>query len=221
MRLMLLPADDSQVDAALPDDAVTVDSDGDPDELAETDLSSLLDLQDQRHESESKSANRVILRVFGGVVASILLWYAVSPTNRRKVDGLIQNVKESRQDLDEVSSPQKMVSAYDEALAKLGSRSTDIDAATRSLGVDPTTVKEDGMDAEMKGMMGGQGRTVGERKRAVEALAGLAGVHAGKPAAPKEAEVPMEATPPGGAPPDQETVPPVDSALPTAPSKPD
>lgn len=210
MKPMLLPADDVQDDAEMPDISLAVDSGCESEDLAETDLSSLLDLQDQRHESESKLANRVILRVLGFMVASVLIWYVVSPTNRRKVDGLIQNVKESRHDLNEVSSPQKMVSAYDEALAKLGSRSTDIDAATRSLGVDPTTVKEDGMDAEMKGMMGGQGRTVGERKRAVEALANLAGVHAGKPVAPKVAEVPTETTPPDGSPPVQEPVPPID-----------
>ena len=152
----------------------------DPEDTLETDLSSLLDMQDQRQEHASKRTSRVILAAFGFLLALGLVWYAAAETNRRKVGGLIQNVKESRRDLDQMSNPSGVTAAYDEVLAKLGTRSTDIDTATRSMGVDPSTVKEDGMDPEMKGMMGGEGRTPGERKRLVESLAHAAGVDVGK-----------------------------------------
>ena len=110
-----------------------------------------------------------------------VVWYALSASSRRAIDGLIQNVKESRHDLDEMNGSGGMLGAYDKVLEKVGSRSTDIDAATRSLGVDPATVEEDGMDTEMKEMMGGEGRTAGERGRMVEGLARLAGTELPKP----------------------------------------
>lgn len=151
---------------------------GDSDDTLETDLSSLLDLQLQRQATESKHTSRVILFGFALLMASGLVWYVASETNRLKVDGLIQNVKESRKDLDQISNPPAILGAYDEAMEKLGTRSTDIDTATRSMGVDPKTVKEDGMDQEMKGMMGGHGRTVGERDRTLKILAHAAGIDA-------------------------------------------
>lgn len=148
----------------------------DSDDTLETDLSSLLDLQLHREVSESKRTNRVFLGGIAILMASGLVWYVASETNRRKVDGLIQNVKESRKDVDQVSNPASMLGTYDEVLAKLGTRSTDIDTATRSMGVEPSTVKEDGMDKEMKDMMGGQGRTVGERDRSLKNLAHAVGI---------------------------------------------
>lgn len=179
--------------------------DCEPDELEEVDLSSLLDLQDERQEKDSKRTNRVILKSCGLVFVAVLVWYAVSSTHRRQVDGLIQNVKESRTDVKQMSNPKGIMGSYDEVLQKLGSRSEDIDTATRSLGVDPTTVKEDGMDPEMKGMMGGKGRTVGERERMVEGLAHMTGIELAEPnrsaadpevEPPAEPQVPATKTPP-------------------------
>ncbi len=59
------------------------------------------------------------------------------------------------------------------------------------LGVDPSTVEEDGMDAEMKEMMGGEGRTSAERLRLAENLAHMAGAELPKPAQ-EVAEPPAE-----------------------------
>jgi hypothetical protein len=140
-----------------------------------------LDLQNERQEKESKQSTRLILMGCGSLLVVGLVWYAISPETRREVDGLIQNVKESQQDLDQMNHPGEIKSPYDRIMDKLGSRSVEIDTAARSLGVDPTTVHEDGMDAEMKGMMGGKGRTAGERERMVESLAHAAGVELPKP----------------------------------------
>ena len=173
---MALPDDQSNMDEAAAIHELPDPMSHDPEDTLETDLSSLLDLQDQRQADESKRASRTMIGAFGFLLAFGLVWYAAAETNRRKVDGLIQNVIESRRDLDQMSNPSEVTAAYDEVLAKLGNRSTDIDTATRSMGVDPSTVKEDGMDPEMKTMMGGEGRTVGERKREVESLARAAGI---------------------------------------------
>ena len=151
-------------------------TDGKREELEEVDLSSLLDLQDAREDSESKRSSRVILLSGGCLFVLVVFFCVVTASNRSKVDGLIQNLEEARHDLEPVNGKDPIASAYDDMMAKLGSRSTDVDHATRSLGTDPSTVKEDGMDPEMKQMMGGEGRTAGERQRAVEGLAHLAGV---------------------------------------------
>ena len=155
--------------------------DGKREELEEVDLSSLLDLQDAREEGESKRASRVILLSSGCLFVLVVFFCVVTASNRRKVDGLIQNLEESRHELEPVGGKDPFAKAYDDMMDKLGSRSTDIDHATRSLGTDPSTVKEDGMDPEMKQMMGGEGRTAGERQRAVEGLAHLAGSQLPKP----------------------------------------
>jgi len=160
---------------------MSLPKEGEREELEEVDLSSLLDLQDAREESESKRSSRVILISSGCLFVLVVFFCVVTASNRRKVDGLIQNLEESRHELEPVGGKDAFAKAYDDMMAKLGSRSTDIDHATRSLGTDPSTVKEDGMDPEMKQMMGGEGRTAGERQRAIEGLAHLAGAQLPKP----------------------------------------
>jgi hypothetical protein len=61
-----------------------------------------------------------------------------------------------------------MASHYDKALEMIGNRSKDIEKATISLGIDPRSVTEDGMEREMKEMMGGRGKTVVERDRLLQ-----------------------------------------------------
>lgn len=151
------------------------------DEKHEVDLSTLLDLQDRREESQAKHSNQLILKSCAGLLILLLVWYAASASNRKIVDGLIQNLRESTHGRDTYEGPETFAKRYDQIMDQLGSHSVDIDHATQSLGVDPTTVEEDGMDTEMKSMMGGEGRTSGERKRMVDAVANLAGVELPKP----------------------------------------
>jgi hypothetical protein len=151
------------------------------DEMQEVDLSSLLDLQDKREDHESKRTGRVLLLSCGCLFILIAFCCLVTASNRRAFEGLVRNLEESRRDMDPVGISKPPANPFDDVLQKLGSRSIDVDNATRSLGTDPSTVKEDGMDAEMKQMMGGEGRTSGERQRAVQGLAHLAGVELQKP----------------------------------------
>ena len=173
---MSFPAGRARGDEPLAIDDTLVQPACDSAETEEVDLSTLLDLQDERHLTESRQSTRLILRFCGFLLIVAGVWYAVSASNRRKVDGLIQDVKDSRRDLQQISSPEGMTGAYDQVLEKLGTRATDIDTATQSLGVDPASVPEDGMDAEMKTMMGGEGRTAGERQRVVEGVAHAVGM---------------------------------------------
>lgn len=107
-------------------------------ELEEVDLSSLLDLQDAREVSESKRSSRVILISSGCLFVLVALCCVVTASNRRKVGGLIQNLEESRHELDPINGSDPIMNAYNEMMDKLGSRSADIDTATRSLGTDPS-----------------------------------------------------------------------------------
>lgn len=137
------------------------------------DLSTLLDLQDERTAKDSKQANKIILGFCGFVICLGLGWYAAADANRRKVAHLIENIRSSGKDAEMMASPSSMASEYDLALQKLGTHSTEIDSASISLGVDPTKVPEDGMENEMKTMMGGKGVTVGERNRLLQRTVGV------------------------------------------------
>jgi hypothetical protein len=90
-------------------------------------------------------------------------WFVHSP---ERVQAFRDAVKEVRS----VGDIAGMVAKYQKALAVIGTRAQDIDAATESMGV---SSNQEGMqdvylDAEMKEMMGGEGRTVGERNRMLQ-----------------------------------------------------
>lgn len=140
---------------------------------AEVDLSTLLDLQIERTAKDSHRANKVILGFCGFLLCLALGWYAASAGNRRKVAALMEDVRASRRDAQLMKSPLSMAGAYDQALEKIGTHSTDIDNASISMGVDPKKVHEDGMEEEMKAMMDGKGQTVGERNRLLQRTAGV------------------------------------------------
>ena len=101
------------------------------------------------------------------MIGSASAWFSSSEDNRRIVADLITDIKASGKDLDLIRSVTVMASQYDKALEMIGNRSKDIEKATISLGIDPRSVTEDGMEREMKEMMGG-GKTVGERDRLLQ-----------------------------------------------------
>jgi hypothetical protein len=133
---------------------------------AEVDLSTLLDLQIERTTKASRQANHLILKFCGFLICLAVGWYAASDGNRRKVAALIEDVRASGRDAQLMKSPLSMAGAYDQALQKIGTHSTDIDHASVSLGVDPQKVHEDG-----------KGQTVGERDRLFQRTAGVIAGH--------------------------------------------
>lgn len=136
------------------------------------DLESLLDEQALRLKKRRRRANWVILAFFGLMMGSASAWYAKSGVNRQKVADLILDFQSSGKDFKMIGNAVGMADQYDKALDEIGTRSTDIDKATASLGVDPSTVDEDGMDAEMKEMMGGKGQTVNDRNKLIKGKLG-------------------------------------------------
>lgn len=129
----------------------------------EEDLSVLLDEQARRLKKKRQRANWVILLFLFTLGGSGGAWYAKSPENRAAVAEVLQNLKEGRKDLAMVTDPVAMAEQFDESLAEINTRKEAIDQASFAMGIDPTNVAEDGMNAEMKEMMGGEGRTISER----------------------------------------------------------
>jgi hypothetical protein len=90
-------------------------------------------------------------------------WFVHSPER-------VQAFRDAVREVRSVGDIAGMVAKYQKALAVIGTRAQDIDAATESMGV---SSNQEGMqdvylDAEMKEMMGGEGRTVGERNRMLQ-----------------------------------------------------
>lgn len=141
----------------------------------EDDLAELLDAQAQRLQKKRGYANWFILAVLLAIGGTSYGWYASSPVNQAQVAQIIQNLKEGKKDFALVSDPTKMAEQFDESLAEISTRKDDIDLAAQAMGVDTGNVVEDGMDAEMLDMMGGEGRTVGQRNKLLQQnLGGIA-----------------------------------------------
>jgi len=136
--------------------------------MLEDDLAELLDAQAQRLQKKRGHANWFILAVLLGIGGTGYGWYASSAENQAQVAQLIQNLKEGKKDFALVSDPTKMAEQFDESLAEISTRKDDIDLAAQAMGVDTGNVVEDGMDAEMLDMMGGEGRTVGQRNKLLQ-----------------------------------------------------
>ncbi len=108
---------------------------------------------------ETVGALVVFLALFGGGFG----WFVHSPDRVEAVRAAIKEVRS-------VGDIASMVAQYQKALDKIGTRSQDIDAATESMGVSASQegMKDVHMDAEMKQMMGGEGKTAGERNRMLQ-----------------------------------------------------
>ena len=120
----------------------------------------------------------VLLGSTGGSVA----WFVQSPARIEALTSAIQEIRS-------VGDVKSIVAEFQKALDKIAARSQQIDQATAAMGIDPSTVTDEdpNMDAEMREMMGGgEGKTVGERNRALQAAFGDRAKEAGgaiKPAA--------------------------------------
>lgn len=154
----------------------------------EEDLSVLLDEQARRLKKKRQRANWFILVVLLALGGSGGAWYAKSPENRAAVAQFIQHIKEGRKDLALVADPVAMAQQFDESLAEINTRKDAIAEASQSMGVNTDNVVEDGLNAEMKDMMGGEGRTVAERNAMLrEKMGGFADAQVKRAQAKREA----------------------------------
>ena len=130
---------------------------------ASAELGTLLDEQHQRkaskHRRETLATLAVILTLTGGGVG----WIVQSPQR-------LQAMKEAVHDIRSVGDVKSIVAKYQAALDKIGDRSKQIDHATVSMGVSANQddAVDPNMNAEMLALMGGKGKTTGERNQKVQ-----------------------------------------------------
>ena len=133
------------------------------DEEASAELGKLLDEQmarkKRRHRRGSLLALAACLALTGGSYG----WFVHSPDRVEAFHQVIKDIKAS-------GDLKGMVASYTKALEKISTRSTQIDQSTMAMGVSANQdgLKDVNFDAEMKGMMGGEGKTAGERSQMLQ-----------------------------------------------------
>lgn len=131
-------------------------------DAASAELGALLEEQHQRktnkHRRETVVTLAVVLVLTGGGAG----WFVQSPQR-------LQAMKEAVHDIRSVGDVKSIVAKYQAALEKIGDRSKQIDHATVSMGVNANQddAVDPNMNAEMLALMGGKGKTTGERNQMV------------------------------------------------------
>jgi ribosomal protein L25 (general stress protein Ctc) len=130
------------------------------DEAASEELKMLLDEQHLRLRRKRRRDSLVLAAILFGTTGGGFGWFIQSPERVHAVTSAIKEVRSA-------GDVMAIVGSYKKALAKIATRSTQIDTATESMGVSSSQVgmKDVDMDAEMSAMMGGEGRTVGQRNK--------------------------------------------------------
>ncbi len=145
---------------SVPEGMVTPMPNAGLDAVSSAELAILLDEQQQRKMRRRRRDALVTALVLFGLTGGGYGWFVQSP---QRVQAFSDAVKEIRSAGDIAG----IVGKYKKALEKVKVRSEQIDSATASMGIDPT--KDDGKDPyfeeEMRQMMGGEGKTTGERNR--------------------------------------------------------
>lgn len=130
------------------------------DAVSSAELAILLDEQHQRKVRRRRRDALVTALVLFGLTGGSYGWFIQSPQR-------VQAFNDAIKDIRSAGDIAGIVGKYKKALEKVKVRAEQIDSATASMGVDPT--KDDGKDPyfeeEMKQMMGGEGKTIGERNR--------------------------------------------------------
>ncbi len=134
------------------------------DDATSTELGVLLDEQNARKTRKRRRewlATAAVLLLLGGGGFG---WFVHSPERVRAFG-------EAMHDIRSAGDIAGMVGKYRVALDRIATRSEQIGDATESMGVssDQSGEKDVYMDAEMKEMMGGEGKTVGQRNGALQA----------------------------------------------------
>jgi hypothetical protein len=144
------------------------------DDAASTELAALLDEQLKRKSRKRKMEALVTACVLLGLTGGGSAWFVNSPDR-------VQALKEAVRDIRSVGDVKSMVAKYQAALDRVAVRSTQIEQATIAMGGKKSTgdEKDPYLEAEMKQMMGGEGKTVGERNKLVKKNFGDAGQKAG------------------------------------------
>ena len=132
-------------------------------DAASAELAGILDKKMAKDNSKRKAQFLMILIVLAGGIGGGIAWFIQSPDRVTELKSAVTEVQ-SATDVESITGE------YDKSLEKVAVRGNQLDEATSALGAS-TELKagEDGyMDKEMKGMMGGEGKTAGERAHGME-----------------------------------------------------
>ena len=159
------------------------------DEASAAELAALLDERNQRMQRKRRRNLLVSVVFLLAMAGGGYGWFIQSPQR-------VQAFHEALNDIRSVGDFASIVAKYNKALAKIKDHSSQIDRATASMGIDPA--KDDSKDpyfeTEMKDMMHGEGKTVGERNRRLKEKFGAVEKNGLKPGIP--ATAPAAGTPP-------------------------
>jgi hypothetical protein len=133
------------------------------DDAASTELGALLDEQIAKQRRKRKREALVTAIVLLGLTGGGFAWFVQSPERIEAVTSAIREIRS-------VGDVKSLVAKYQAALDRIAARSQQIDQASAAMGVKHSAEddKDPNMDAEMKQMMGGEGKTVGQRNAALQ-----------------------------------------------------
>lgn len=132
------------------------------DKAAAEELGILLDAQIKRQKSKRRRESLVMAVFLIGLTGGSSAWFVHSPERVKALFAVIAEIRS-------VGDIQAMVAKYEAALQRVKVRGEQIDMATTSMGVKITGDEKDQyFDAEMKEMMGGEGKTSGDRAALLE-----------------------------------------------------
>lgn len=146
------------------------------DKAAAEELGALLDEQVRRKKRRHRIESLVTAVVLIGLTGGSAGWFVQSPD---RVQALVSAVAEIRS----VGDVKSMVAKYEAALKRISARGQQIDLATGAMGVKSSEKdkKDAYFDAEMKQMMGGEGKTAGDRAGTMQQAFGKMREEHGKP----------------------------------------
>ena len=132
------------------------------DDKTSNELGALLDEQRIRISRKRRCDTLVVLGVMFALGGSGFGWFVQDPQR-------VQAFKDAIRDVRSIADVKTMVEKYRESLDKVAVRGQQIEQATDAMGVVRTAADEEDpyFEDEMKGMMGGKGKTVGERNKAM------------------------------------------------------
>lgn len=133
------------------------------DDQTSAELGKLIDERRSKLKRQYRRSALIAACTFFGLAGGSVAWFVQSPDRVGALNSAIAEVRSA-------GDVTGMVKKYQLALDKIATRSSHIDDASGALGIVPG--EEDHADphfeAEMKEMMGGEGKTVGERNRTLQ-----------------------------------------------------
>lgn len=137
-------------------------------------LRAMIEERDEKKKTSQKRQSLVVTFSLLAMLAAAGGWFAVSPSAQAKVAKIVPLFNESMRDVKTLANTKKN---FDKQLEQVAARNNQINDATRSMGVDPSTVAAgngEEIDGAMKEMSGGQ-RTTSERNKDVQDKLGVVG----------------------------------------------